>query len=539
MEDAQRLLQKGFEDLAAGRWAAAKESFEAVLATEGIAEANFGLASASFWLGDMPAAVTNYERAYAAFRRRPDPVYATFSAMALVIHNKQHLGNHAAAAGWLARSATLVEHASLDALRGPLLVVKAYETEDVKLRESWAREGLEIARRTNDLDWELNAMSVLGKALCEQGRVAEGTALLDEAMAGALGGQSGFDAVVFTSCQTMTACAGCAEFERAAQWVRASDRFTEAYGCPFLYAECRTIYGRVLFATGQWPRAEEELESAIRIARGSAPAYHVRAAATLAELRLAQGRLEDAERLVAGWEGYPEVLPVTARLQLMRGEHELAAATLRRRLEVIGAGEIESAQLLELLGEAEIAQDDAPGAARRGDALAELGLALGCQVMVAHGERMRGRALGAGDPRGARRHLDGAIAEFVRMEMPYEAARTRLLLAEISYGTEPEIAATEARAALTAFDSLDARRDADATAAFLRERGLKVGRPSPRTLATLTRREQEVLDLLREGLSNPDIADRLFLSRRTVEHHVASILSKLGLRTRSEAAASR
>jgi DNA-binding NarL/FixJ family response regulator len=103
--------------------------------------------------------------------------------------------------------------------------------------------------------------------------------------------------------------------------------------------------------------------------------------------------------------------------------------------------------------------------------------------------------------------------------------------------TDREVAAAEARAALSVFQDLGADRDADAAAALLRELGVRAARTGPKNVGRLTRREQEVLTLLGEGLSNPEIAGRLFLSRKTVEHHVARILSKLGLRGRAEAAA--
>jgi len=522
------VLGAGFEALGAGDWARAKEAFETVVAGDDRAEAHFGLAGALFWLGDMSGTIDNYERAYAAFVKRPEPLQAAVCSFALVVHNKQQLANHAAARGWLQRAMTLIEENSLDFMRGFALILQAYETDDAKLRETRGREALELARSMGDLNAEVMALAVVGKGLCEQGRVAEGTALLDEAMAGALGGQSSLDTVVFTSCQTMVACADCAEFERAAEWVRASDRFTERYGCPFLYVECRTIYGRILLETGEWERAEKELTTALEMS-GSADAYSVQASATLAELRLAQGRVEDAERLLRGWEGRPEVVGATARIHLIRGEAAAAKAIVQRRLETIGEAQIESAALLDLLGEAEIALGDADAAAARGRTLVDLGTKLDCRIIVAHGERLLGRA---SSDRGS---LDAAIEGFVRLGMPYETARTKLALAQLA--DDDEIASSEASAALTAFDALGAKRDADAAAAFLRDRGLRASRGRPRDLSSLTKREQEVLDLLGEGLSNPDIAQRLFLSRRTVEHHVAAVLSKLGLKTRAEAAA--
>jgi DNA-binding CsgD family transcriptional regulator len=120
--------------------------------------------------------------------------------------------------------------------------------------------------------------------------------------------------------------------------------------------------------------------------------------------------------------------------------------------------------------------------------------------------------------------------------MPMELASARLELAHALTQDHPEVAIGEATSALEAFERLQAARHADAAAALVR----KLGGPSrtgPKDGSTLTKREAEVLALLGHGLSNPEIGDRLYISRKTVEHHVGNVLSKLGLRSRAEAAA--
>jgi DNA-binding NarL/FixJ family response regulator len=88
------------------------------------------------------------------------------------------------------------------------------------------------------------------------------------------------------------------------------------------------------------------------------------------------------------------------------------------------------------------------------------------------------------------------------------------------------------------FEQVGAPAAAGRVRALLRAHGW----PAPRTPrvstrrhpAGLTAREAEVLDLLVEGLTDAAIAERLFISRRTAEHHVAAILTKLGVSTRRD-----
>jgi len=502
-----------------------------------VPEALFGLANALFWLGDIAGTIANCEKAYAAFRRRGDQLFAAGAALSLVGYNKGYLGNTAAARGWLSRAARII-NSEVPELRGELLGATAYVTDDPVQSETLARQAAEIGRANGNSDLELMAMHAVGQALVQQGRTEEGMSLVDEAMAGVIGGEGGDPLTVAQmSCMTMVVCGSCFDLERATQWVQSLEGFIDRYGCPFLYAECRSYYGRVLFENGDWGAAEPLLVDAISMSRGVFAAPHAFASGTLAELRLAQGRVADAARVLHGVEGREEAAAAVALLHLEQGEPAVAAAVLRRRLATTSPDRLDVAGVIELIGEAEIALLDSEAAVERGRALVALGAVNNCQLIVAHGERLVGHALASVDVAAACRHLEAALAAFVQAGIPYRAAQTRLLLAQVLRRDDREVAGAEARAALSVFEDLGAGRDADAAAALMRELGVKAARTGPRNVGRLTKREQEVLALVGEGLSNPEIAGRLFLSRKTVEHHVARILSKLGLRGRAQAAA--
>jgi ATP/maltotriose-dependent transcriptional regulator MalT len=535
-------LQEAQAAVAAGRWSAAAESFRALLDRDENADALFGLGVALFWLGETKSALRHWERAYVAYRRRGDPAQAVFAAVYLCLAYRMSLGNASAARGWLGRVARLVTDHELSELDGWVLLCRADIASDIghpRAAEGWAREAGNLARAAGDRDLELCALSELGGAIVEQGRMEEGTALLDEAMAGAFAGEArDFDAVVLISCRTIAACSRGGDLRRATQWIRAADDFYRRYGSPHLYTTCRTHYGGILFATGNWEQAEQELNAALRIGEAAEPALHAEALAKLAEMRVAQGRLEEASRLMVGYEDHPAAAYAIALIQLTGGQAAVASTILRRRLREVDEECLEAAALQDLLAEAEIALGASAKTARRASELSRLPSSATSQVILARRERALGRALLAGSDGGkAIEHLERAAVTFARNEMPVEAGRTRLLLAAALATTERETAIAEARSAFAAFERVGAVRDADAAAAVLRSLGARAVRTGPKGIGMLTKRELEVLALLGEGLSNPEIGKRLFITRKTVEHHVANVLAKVGLSGRGEAAA--
>ena len=291
----------------------ARDAFSAVLAAAEVPEAFFGLATALFWLGDLVGTIANCEHAYAGLPPPPDPMFAAGAALALVGYNKGYLGNTAAARGWLSRAARIIENGtgSGAARRAPRRCHGLRHGRSGGERGAGAPGGRD--RRANgNADLQLMAMMHrAGQALRgQQGKTEEGMSLLDEAECPASSvakatTRHGRPSTV--ELMTIRSCAAAVSISKpATQWVRSLERFIDRYGCPFLYAECRTYYGRVLFENGDWPAAEALLTEAISMSKGAYAAPHAFASGTLAELRLAQGRDEDAARVLRGVEGREE-----------------------------------------------------------------------------------------------------------------------------------------------------------------------------------------------------------------------------------------
>jgi DNA-binding NarL/FixJ family response regulator len=306
-------------------------------------------------------------------------------------------------------------------------------------------------------------------------------------------------------------------------------------------AFCRAHYGGILTAAGRWSQAETELVEAARQFDKGQSGRRDAAIIRLGELRVWQGRLEEAAQLLSGLEQHPDAVRALASLHLARGDTALARDLLERVTagpdRIPAAGEISmTGPLLALLVDVYLEEgrvDDAGLAARR---LGRIAAVQRGPYLTAAAALAEGRicvATGTGD---ARSHLHEALRGFAQAQLPVDLARARLEMARALSDRSPEVAIAEAKAALESFERLEATRHADAAGALLRSLGAPV-RTGPKGIGVLTKREAEVLELVGAGLSNPEIGERLYITRKTVETHVGNLLAKLGLRNRAEAAA--
>jgi ATP/maltotriose-dependent transcriptional regulator MalT len=531
------LLAEGWRALDDAQWDSARVAFVASLAEEETPDALEGLGLALWFLGAVKDGVAARERAfegYARARRCDD------AARIAVWVSHQHLtaGRASAARGWLARAERAVEGSGRCSGQGWVAVERARHAASVEERVAHASRAMAIAREHGDGDLEVFALSLLGRAEIDAGRQQHGMQLLEEALAAATAGRvRNVHTLAEAYCNLIMAATAAGDWERATEWCELVDEFAREHGTTPLLGACRTVHADVLVATGRWADAERALQDALEIHDRYVPAMGEPTLASLAELRVLQGRIPEAEQLLAARAEHPGSLRALARLRIAQGQPQVAVALLERGL--LGAADdvVRTVQLLAPLVDAHLACgqiEQADEVARR---LAGVAAESGIRLGAARAELAAARiALATGDPDRAAEASRRALATFGVLGMPLDAGEARLELARATAAAQPDSAREEARAAFAAFRELGAARAADMAAAVLRELGTGTTVRS-RGSGELTAREHEVLGLLAQGMSNAQIAQALFIAEKTAGHHVSAILAKLGVRNRAEAAA--
>ncbi|HEX6347986.1 MAG TPA: LuxR C-terminal-related transcriptional regulator [Candidatus Dormibacteraeota bacterium] len=517
-------------------WASQQAEHEAAIAAGAGGDAYQGLAMALFWQNDVNGALRAMEAAYVHYRRETDHGRAAWAAFWLGAQYLRYKGNRAAASGWIGTSYRLTRQAEPSAHTGRILLMKALATGDAAEIERAADQAMELARRFGDPDYEALALAYGGLAILSMGRLKEGLARLDGAMASTTAGEvRAPEAVGQIYCALLAGCERTADFRRADEWRDVAQPFLDAYSQVGMTGTCRATYAGVLAATGKWSEAEHELLEALRIFDAGPKGMRADALVRLADLRVRQGRLDEAARLLEGNETHPDAQQPLAELELARGRPKVAAALLERRVNQLGEANLQAGPMLLQLTEARIAAGEVAAARAAAEALAKLAATSGGDHM--HGLARLASAFvtsaSGGDPVV---ELDLAFECLQQAQMTWEATRARLAIAEAVATRNPELAKREARLALATFRSLGAAPGADRAGSLLRDLGVRTP-GGPAATAGLSRREQDVARLVGLGLSNDQIAARLYLSPRTVEHHVTSILRKLSASRRVEIAA--
>jgi LuxR family transcriptional regulator, maltose regulon positive regulatory protein len=540
-ELASSRLDAGWAELRNGRWQAAMALFEEATAAEETPEAFEGLSWAAWWLDDSEIVFDARERAYRLYKNRGDAAGAARMATWLACDQLDFSGALAVARGWLARAHRLLDPLETGPEHGWLAFFEGYfanaggETEQAL---ELAAQAAELGRRLGVPDLEMLGLALEGATLVACAQVDEGMRCLDEATAAALEDEAGIPiSSAWACCFLVVACCAVRDYERAFQWCDRIAEFAERYGSRYMLAFCRAEYGTVHLWRGRWADAERLLEASVEDFSRSRPALVGGPLVALAELRRRCGRGEEAALLLdrAGPSSAAQLCQ--ARMALDRGETLRAVELVERLMRQVPANSrLDRAPALELLIRARTARGELEEARSALDALREIEQLVGTPPLRASADLAEGLlAAAGGDHDRARTLLEDAVDRFERSGGPFEAAQARVELATslVALG-RVDVAEREAGSALECMLELGAVMEVERARRILAASAHDDGRL---TFPEVTPREREVLRLLAEGLTNRQIAERLVVSEHTVHRHVTNILRKLGLPSRTAAAA--
>ena len=372
------------------------------------------LADAAWWLSRSDESIAARQRAYAGYVAAGENPRAAWCAGRLCM---EHFFRNepAVAAGWLMRARRLLREQPERVQHGYVAMVESNlarargETDEAV---ACAERATEIGLRFGDPDVVAMGIHLHGLALIDAGRVAEGMALLDEAMASVVAGELGtfFTGVVY--CNVIAVCLEVSDVGRLGEWNDAARQWCESLpsDAPFP-AICRVNRAEAASLRGAWPEAEAEASRASR-ELGFNPQAAARAFYETGEIRRRIGDLAGAEEAFARAHelGLPSQ-PGLALLRLAQRKPDAALQALRAAVADERAGWPRRARLLAALVEVALAAGDLDTARQASRELDEIADRLDTPALT---RRRRPRAGRCGWPRATCRGPWSACAPPVR-----------------------------------------------------------------------------------------------------------------------------
>ena len=443
-------------------------------------------------------------------------------------------GDLAPAMGWVARGGRVLEESRRDCVEQAWLwmlsaLPRLFEG-DAEVSSSFVDAG-EIAERFADPDATMFARLCRGHALILGGQIADGMALLDEAMVAVTADEVAPILAGIAYCQVIALCQEVFDLRRAREWTEALTRWCDSQPdlVPF-QGNCLVHRCEIFQLQGAWTDALDSARRACGWLAGP-PAWDMLGSAyyQLAEIQRLRGELPEAEESyrqasLAGRD--PE--PGMSLLRVAQGRIDLALPAIHRALEEV-QDPLARSRLVPACVEILIEAEDVGTARVAADELARVAARFDAPYLNALAADASGAVLLAeGDPRAALAKLRAAHRSWRALGAPHQAARVRMLMGvacrALGDGASAELEFEAARGAL---DELGAAPD-------LERLGRLAGSSRP---GGLSQRESEVLTLVAAGKTNRAIATELFISEKTVARHVSNIFTKLGLSSRAEATA--
>jgi ATP/maltotriose-dependent transcriptional regulator MalT len=498
------------------------------------AEDTMALATSAYLLGNVDEAVRALQAGYQDRIKNGDSLGAArFASWLGLLLNVR--GESAVGGGWVARAQRLLESETEDVVeRGYLLAHEFFQHlghGDFARAAETAALVVETGRRFNEHDLIAQGLMMQGRMMIYAGRVPEGLALLDEAMIGLAAGEVSPIIAGMAYCSLIEACQELSDFSRAASWTSALTRWCDTQpGLVPYTGQCALHRGQIMRLRGAYDEALAEFAQAQRryVKEGTvAPAGM--ALTEQGDVLRIRGKLDEAEaayRQAAELGHEPQ--PGLALAWLARGR-TTAAITAIHRLLAEAHDPVHRSWMLPAAVEVLISARHLDEARQHSDELTSIASAFGNSALRAMAAYAAANVdLASGEFEDALSHARESCRLWSGVGAPYETARARVLVARALRELGDEDSATaEFAAARRAFAEVGA-----APAATEVDRLLGRARP-----AGLTERELEVLKLVAEGRSNPDIARVLVLSQKTVERHLSNIFTKLDVPSRTAAAA--